>query len=63
MLVWNAKVSHDSAGKICGGYDTATVPEDHLQAIQVALEAAGIEFDGEGAGVRLRKAEPKDSEA
>ena len=58
MLVWNVKISHDSARKICGGYDTATVPEEHRQAIQGALVAAGIEFGGDGAGVRLRKVDP-----
>ena len=57
MLVWNAKISHESARKICEGYDTASVPEEQLQAVQGALEAAGIEFGGGGSDVRLRKVE------
>ena len=41
--------------------DKPTVAPAHADAIQGALEAAGVEFipeNGGGAGVRLRKVEP-----
>ena len=58
MLVWNARISHESARRILMGYETADLPEEHLQSVKQALEAAGIEFvpdDGKGPRVYLRK--------
>jgi hypothetical protein len=45
-------------GKACGRSETV-VPAATVQAMQLAFEAAGVEFipeNGSGAGVRMKKA-------